>query len=167
MKKIFFLLTVSFALHGNLFAQEDFPADAENGFKDLRFGKSIVELKTKVNLTQLMIKTMRPDVLTYHIDDTTYLNKDGFRFADAQVEVTKGNLFKIIWLKNNTDTFFFNNLLEHINNKYGEYTSGLRRDFQVIKQWYFDKTVIELVYLKLTNGGVNVRLSYGLLKTSK
>lgn len=148
-------------------AQEDFIADTENGFKDLQLGKEVSKIQQSVTLVDIQLKTMRPDVITYRVTDTAYLEKDEFRFSDVQAEATKGKLTNIIWIKNGSDTLFFNSLMEHINTKYGEFQRTIRRGFQLIKQWYFEKVVIELLYNQLPDNRVNIRLSFSLRKNLK
>lgn len=162
--KSFFLVLAASLFSLSTFAQDDFIADTENGYKDLQLGKTIKELQAKVKISELNIKVMRPDVKTYRVEDTSYLTREGFSFGEVQLESNKEKLSKITWIRNNTDTLFFNSLLENINTKYGEFQRTIHRGFQVFKQWYFEFVVIEMIEDKLPNGHINVRLSFSLRK---
>lgn len=145
-------------------AQDEFIADQENGYKDLQLGASIKTIQQKLVLTDLKLKTMREGITTYSVADTAYLTKDGFRFHELQAEFMADKLIRVTWISSNTDSLKFNTLLQLIVAKYGDYQRSIIRGPNIIRQWYFERVVVELLSNKLTNGDINLRLSYSLRK---
>ncbi len=100
--------------------------------------------------------------MTYRVEQKDYLERDDFSFDELQTEAAKEKIIRLLWIKNNTDTTAFNKLLASISNKYGEVQRTMYRGTQTVKEWFFERVVIELFLTRFPDGRANIRLSWSL-----